>query len=219
MFTITIDGPSSSGKSTVADLVAKKLNFHHLNSGNFYRVIAMHLLEKGITPGMPISDDLLDDIDIDVTFDGEKQYNYLNKKNVTDLLHSNIINENVSRFAKNDNIIIKASQLTYLPTQNYNLVIDGRNVGSFVLPMAELKIYLDCDPKVRAERRYKEMLEKGEKVNFDDILRQTIERDTLDKTRPLAPLVCPKDAYVLDSSYMTAEEVADKVVEIYNKIK
>lgn len=218
MFTITIDGPSASGKSTVAKLVAKKLNFHHLNSGNFYRVITMYLLNKGIYPDMKITDDMLDDINIDVTFDGDKQYNYLNGENVTELLHSNIINENVSRFAKNENIIIKASKLTYIQTQNYNLVIDGRNVGSFILPNAELKIYLDCDPHVRATRRMEEMLAKNEKVDFDEILKQTIERDTLDKNRSLAPMVVPKGAHVLDSSHLSPEEVANKIIEIYHSL-
>ena len=218
MFTITIDGPSSSGKSTVAELVAQKLNFHHLNSGNFYRVITLYLLEKGYTTNDKITEDMLKDINIDVEFVGEKQHDYLNGKNVTDLLHNNNINANVSRFGKNDSIIIKASKLTLQPTKKYNLVIDGRNVGSFVLPNAELKIYLDCDAKVRATRRMNEMLAKGEQVNFDDILKQTIERDELDRTRPLAPLVVPKDAYVLDSSNLSAEQVADKIVEIYQKI-
>lgn len=219
MFTITIDGPSSSGKSTVAEIVAKKLNFHHLNSGNFYRVITLYLLEKGFSPDDKITDEILNDINIDVEFVGETQHDFLNGKNVTGLLHNNNINANVSKFAKQDNIIIKASKLTFQPTQKYNLVIDGRNVGSFVLPNAELKIYLDCDAKVRATRRMKEMLNKGEKVNFDEILKQTIERDELDRTRPLAPLIAPKDAYVLNSSNLTAEQVADKIVEIYHKLK
>ena len=219
MFTITIDGPSSSGKSTVAEIVAKKLNFHHLNSGNFYRVITLYLLEKGFSPDDKITDEILNDINIDVEFVGETQHDFLNGKNVTGLLHNNNINANVSKFATQDNIIIKASKLTFQPTQKYNLVIDGRNVGSFVLPNAELKIYLDCDAKVRATRRMKEMLNKGEKVNFDEILKQTIERDELDRTRPLAPLIAPKDAYVLNSSNLTAEQVADKIVEIYHKLK
>ena len=219
MFTITIDGPSSSGKSTVAEIVAKKLNFHHLNSGNFYRVITLYLLEKGFSPDDKITDEILNDINIDVEFVGETQHDFLNGKNVTGLLHNNNINANVSKFAKQDNIIIKASKLTFQPTQKYNLVIDGRNVGSFVLPNAELKIYLDCDAKVRATRRMKEMLNKGEKVNFDEILKQTIERDELDRTRPLAPLIAPQDAYVLNSSNLTAEQVADKIVEIYHKLK
>lgn len=218
MFTITIDGPSSSGKSTVAELVAKKLNFHHLNSGNFYRTITLFLLNNGYTPDDKIPAEILDKIEIDVEFIDKRQHDFLNGKDVSDLLHNNLINENVSRFGKNEAIIIKASKLTFLPTKKYNLVIDGRNVGSFVLPNAELKIYLDCDPKVRAERRMKEMLEKGENVNFDEILDQTIKRDNLDKTRPLAPLVVPKDAYVLDSSNLTPEQVADKIVEIYKNI-
>ena len=106
MFTITIDGPSSSGKSTVAEIVAKKLNFHHLNSGNFYRVITLYLLEKGFSPDDKITDEILNDINIDVEFVGETQHDFLNGKNVTGLLHNNNINANVSKFAKQDNIII-----------------------------------------------------------------------------------------------------------------
>lgn len=215
MFTITIDGPSASGKSTVADIVANRLNFHHLNSGNFYRVIALYLLENGYTPSDEITNSILENIKIDVEFIDGLQHDFLNGVDVSEKLHNNLINENVSRFGKNENIIKKASQLTYQPTQKYNLVIDGRNVGSFVLPNAELKIYLDCDPKVRAKRRMEEMLKKGENVDFDVILKQTIERDTLDKTRALAPMVVPKNAHIIDSSNLTPEQVADKIVEIY----
>lgn len=216
MYTITIDGPSASGKSTVAKLVAKKLNFYHLNSGNIYRAITLFLLEKGLSPNEQITEDILSQINVEIKFENNLQVDYLNGKNVTTLLHSHEINDNVSRFGKQELIIKKASKLTLLPTLNYNIVIDGRNVGSFVLPNAFLKIYLDCDAKVRAERRFKEMLEKGEKVDFDEIYQQTLDRDELDRTRPIAPMIVPENAVIINSSNKTPEEVAIEIVDIFN---
>lgn len=215
MFTITIDGPSASGKSTVADIVAQKLNIHHLNSGEFYRAIALYMLRNKVDIGD--NENIakhLKDISIQVKFNGEHQELIMNGENVTPLLHSNEINENVSRFARNFDVVEKASELTYLATKEHKLIIDGRNVGSYVVKDAELKIYLDCDAKVRAERRMKEMLEKGEKVDFEEIYKQTLERDELDRTRKIAPLIVPENAHIIDSNNKTPEELAEIIVNL-----
>jgi len=220
MFTITIDGPSASGKSTVADLVAEKLGMYHLNSGNFYRAIAYYLLKNNVTPeeNEKISASLKD-INIEVKYIDDEQHDILNGEDISSKLHNHDINNVVSKYARNFDVVEKTSELTFLATKSNSLVIDGRNVGSYVLPNAECKIYLDCDAKIRAERRMKEEQEKGYEVNFEDIYKQTLERDELDRTRKIAPLVVPKDAIVLDSSYLTQNEVAEKIIEIALKIK
>ena len=215
MFTITLDGPSASGKSTVADIVAKKLNIHHLNSGEFYRVIALYMHRKNIkTEDIDKINKELANINIDVTFMGEKQKMILNGEDVTDLLHSNEINSTVSIYAHNEQVVKKASELTYLATLTNKLIIDGRNVGSFVLPNADCKIFLDCDAKIRDERRYKEQLEKGSNVTFDEILKQTLERDELDRKRKIAPLVVPENAIIITSDNKSPDEIADEIVKL-----
>ena len=219
MFTITIDGPSASGKSTVADLVSEKLNMHHLNSGEFYRAIALYFIRKNIhyEDSTNIEKEL-PYISILIKYIDNTQHVILNGEDVTHLLHSNEINEVVSKFGHNLKVVEKASDLTLLATETESLVIDGRNVGSFVLPDAECKIYLDCDPKIRAERRYKEALEKGSDVTFEEILKQTIERDELDKKRVVAPLVVPKNAFIVKSDDKSPEELAEHIIKIVQKL-
>lgn len=219
MFTITIDGPSASGKSTVADLVASALNMHHLNSGDFYRAIALHFLRKNIhfEDEKSIKKEL-PNISITINYINDVQHDYLNGEDVTNILHSNEINEVVSKFGHNLLVVEKASELTYLATITESLVIDGRNVGSYVIPDAECKIFLDCDAKIRAERRYKEAIEKGSNVTFEEILKQTLERDELDKKRKIAPLVVPKNAYIVKSDDKSPEEVADLIIKIVQKM-
>lgn len=219
MFTITIDGPSASGKSTVADIVSERLNMHHLNSGEFYRAIALYFLRKNIhfEESEKIKKEL-PKINITIKYINNEQHTFLNKEDVSKLLHSNEINEVVSKFGHNLDVVDKASKLTYLATTTENLVIDGRNVGSYVIPDAECKIFLDCDAKIRAERRYKEAISKGSKVSFEEILKQTIERDELDKKRVIAPLVVPKNAYIVKSDDKSPEEVAEEIIKIVQKL-
>lgn len=219
MFTITIDGPSASGKSTVADIVAEKLNMHHLNSGDFYRAIALYFLRKNIhyEDSEKIKEEL-PNISITIKYIDDEQHDFLNGEDVTHLLHNNDINDVVSKFGHNVSVVEKASALTLAATETENLVIDGRNVGSYVIPNAECKIYLDCDPKIRAERRFKEAKEKGNNVTFEEILTQTIERDELDKKRKIAPLIVPKNAYKVKSDDKTPDEVADCIIKIVQKM-
>lgn len=219
MFTITLDGPSASGKSTVADIVAEKLNIYHLNSGEFYRAIAYHMLNNGIniTDTEKLNKEL-DKLNIEVKFIQGKQHLFLNNEDITEFLHTNPINEVVSAYARNVNVVNKSSDLTFLATKKYNLIIDGRNVGSYVIPNAECKIYLDCDPKIRAQRRYEEQLSKGFNVTLEEVYQQILKRDELDKTREIAPLVVPKNAYILSSDNKTVEEVAQDILNVVNSI-
>lgn len=216
---ITIDGPSSSGKSTVADLVAKKLNINHLNSGEFYRAISYYLDKQNISPtDTKQIAKTLKNIKISAKFVDEKQLLILNGEDITHLLHNNHINSIVSKYGKLPCIIKYASKLTKQCAKTNSIVIDGRNVGSFIIKNTPYKFYLDCKPEIRAERRLKEELSKGANVSFDEILKQTIERDTLDKTRKLAPLVVPKGAFIVDSSYLSIDEVVNKICDIINNI-
>lgn len=215
MYIITIDGPSSSGKSTVASLVAQKLGIVHINSGEAYRAIAYCMLNNNISTSDNNSiDNTLKNNNFKMEYVNNKQSIYVNDVDVTNCLHTNQINQVVSQYGKNANVIYKASDMARDIAKNLSVVIDGRNLGSFCFPEAQYKFYIDCDALVRAKRRFQEMLDKGSDVNFDEIYSQTLQRDELDKSREVAPLVIPKNAIVIDSTNLTAEQVANQIVNI-----
>jgi cytidylate kinase len=215
MYIITIDGPASSGKSTVASLVAQKLNIVHINSGEAYRAIAYFMQNNGISPTDTAKiNNALKNNDFKMVYNKGIQSLYVNGEDVTNYLHTNQINAVVSQYGKNPQVIYTASEMAREVSKNMSVVLDGRNLGSFCFPDAKYKFFVDCDVEVRAKRRFDEMIQKGIQVNFDDIYRQTLERDNLDKTREVAPLIVPKQSVLLDSTYLTAEQVATKIVDI-----
>lgn len=215
MYIITIDGPASSGKSTVASIVAKKLNIVHINSGEAYRAIAYFMLNNGISPADTEGiNNALKNNSFKMLYINNKQTLLVNGKDVTQHLHTNQINAVVSQYGKNSQVIYTASDMAREISENISVVMDGRNLGSFCFPDAEYKFFIDCDAKERANRRFNEMQQKGIEVKWDEIYKQTLERDRLDKTREIAPLVIPKNSILLDSTNLTPEQVAQKIVEI-----
>lgn len=216
MYIVTIDGPSASGKSTLAQLVADKLGIVHINSGDAYRAIAYFMSNAGISPTDLVTvEKTLVSNDFKIKYKNGKQRTYINGEDVTSFLHSNQVNAVVSTYANQcEAVIYKASDMIRDFANTMSIVIEGRNVGSFCFPEAKYKFYLDCDALVRAKRRCAEMQEKGQEVNFDEIYKQTLERDELDKTRKIAPLVVPEGSVLLDSTNKTPEQVADIIVGI-----
>ncbi len=215
MYIITIDGPASSGKSTVANLVAQKLRIAHINSGEAYRAIAYHLLHNGISP--TDSDGITKALTSN-TFKMEyidgKQVLSVNGQDITQHLHTNEINAVVSKYGANPQVIYASSDMARQLAKDMSVVMDGRNLGSFCFPDARYKFYVDCDERERATRRFKEMQQKGTEVDYDTILAQVIERDQLDKTRAVAPLVVPDNCVMLDSTHQTPQQVAEKIATI-----
>lgn len=216
MYIVTIDGPSASGKSTLAQLVADKLGIVHVNSGDGYRAIAYFMSNAGIAPtDMASIKKALNSNKFEIKYENGAQKTYINGEDVTKHLHLNQVNAVVSAYAnQSPDVIYKASDMIRGIANSMSVVIEGRNVGSFCFPEAKYKFYLDCDAYVRAKRRCKEMEEKGQNVNFEDIYKQTLQRDELDKTREIAPLVVPKNSILLDSTNKTPEQVADMIVAI-----
>lgn len=215
MYIITIDGPSSSGKSTVASIVAQKLNIVHINSGEAYRAIAYFMYNNGIAPNDTESvNNALSNNKFEMVYKDGVQLVFVNGEDVTKHLHTNQINAVVSQYGKNPQVIYKASDMARGVAKDISVVMDGRNLGSFCFTDAKYKFFVDCDALERAKRRFNEMIEKGIQVDFNDIYQQTLERDNLDKTREIAPLVVPENAVVLNSTNMTAEQVADQIVNI-----
>ncbi len=215
MYMITIDGPASSGKSTVASLVAEQLGIAHVNSGQGYRAIAYLMLSLEISPDQveQVKRALINNT-FEIAYDNGRQKVYVNNVDITSKLHTNRINGVVAQYAKIPEVIYKASDMIKGITNVMSVVIEGRNLGSFCFPDAKYKFYVDCEPKIRAERRFRELIDKGEKVNFESIYQQVIERDRLDRTREIAPLKVPERSVLLDSSYQTPQEVAKKIVDI-----
>ena len=215
MYLITIDGPAASGKSTVAKLVAQKLNIVHINSGEAYRAISYFMISSGISPTDKASViRAINENNFDMKYIDGKQILLVNGNDITQYLHTNQVNAVVSQYSTIPEVIYAACDMARCVCKDLSVVMEGRNIGSFCFPEAKYKFYVDCDVKERAIRRYNEMLQKGINVDFDEIYQQTIERDTLDKTRDVAPLKVPVGAVMLDSTNLTPEQVANQISQI-----
>ena len=213
---ITIDGPAGSGKSTVADILAEKLNYIHFNSGALFRGLTAHLIDIGfdITSITETSD--LPKMKLKVKMINNIQHVLVNNTDYTSVLRNNEVSTSVALVALNTNIrsIVDNCQKEFC--NKNNVVIEGRDIGSHVFPNAEIKFYLDCDAKERAKRRYLEEKAKNSNVSLEEILSQIVERDKLDKERTIAPLVVPKNAIIVDSTGKTINEVVDNLLKNIN---
>ncbi len=203
---ISIDGPAGSGKSTVAKLLANRLGFIHFNSGSLYRGITAHLLHTGIKDVVAYAD-----LNLSTKIVDGIQHVYVNDIDYTDHLRDNEVSVASPSISINPTIrdIVDNCQRTFC--NNYNCVIEGRDIGSFVFPNADYKFYLDCSIEERARRRYKEEKKKNNKITLAQIEQELKSRDRLDQSKPIAPLVVPKNAIVIDSSHLSVEEVVDKM--------
>ncbi len=212
---ISIDGPAGSGKSTVADLLANKLGFIHFNSGSLYRAITAYAIQNNLTP--ETIEPELTKLKLSIVFVDNLQHVVVNNNDLTAHLRDNNVSESTPYFSKIKQVrkIVDDTQRKFVST--HNVVIEGRDIGSFVFPNADYKFYLDCSVDVRAKRRYKEEKSKGTNVSFKEIKQQIIDRDNFDKNKPIAPLVIPEGAIIIDSTHKTAKQVADKMCKIILK--
>ncbi len=220
MINIAIDGPSGAGKSTVAKMLAKKHNMIYLDTGAMYRAVGLKVKRTGIDLyyGTEFKD-LLSRIILDIKYIDGEQHIYLDSIDVS----KEIREPDISKYAS-DVSAVPACRFRLVDWQREiasknNCVIDGRDIGTYVLPNADLKIFLTAKPEVRAERRYKELVARGKTVDLKTILADMIERDTQDSTRALAPLRKAIDAVEIDSSDMTAEEVVAKIDRMLKRDK
>ena len=215
---IAIDGPAGAGKSTIAKKVAKELSFIYVDTGAMYRAMALYLLEKGINGDEKISE-ACHGADISIRYENGEQQVILNGKNVTSFLRKEEVGNMASVSSANPEVRAHLLKLQRNLAVENNVVMDGRDIGTNVLPNADLKIYLTASSKVRAERRYKELVEKGVEADFDKIEEDIIIRDRQDMEREIAPLKQAEDAVLVDSSDMTIEEVVDAIVAEFEKVK
>lgn len=209
---ITIDGPAGSGKSTVADILAEKLGFTHFNSGSVFRGITAYLLDinfniSSITETSPIPN-----FNLKVELNNGIQHVFVNNKDYTSVLRNNNISATVPFVSLNQNVQHIAQQCLKEFCALHNVVIEGRGLGNEVLVNAEYKIYLDCSIKERAKRRFNEEKLKNSSITLQEIEKQIEQRDLLDRTRTVAPLVIPKNAFVVDSSNLTINQVVETIL-------
>lgn len=222
MYAIAIDGPSAAGKSKIADGLSAKLGILHLNTGELYRAVGLYayqfnLASKLDEKGMPIItkkevDSLVNNIKISVQFLDGEQHTFLNGDDVTSLLHTPIISDYSSRVSAIPEIRQHILNLQRQVAKENNVVMEGRDITSHVLPNAKYKFFITASPETRAERRLNEMLEKGLSCTYEDILEDLRQRDIRDTTRDICPLIIVPDATVIDTSYMTLDEAINTVL-------
>lgn len=209
-FLVAIDGPAGSGKSTIAKLLAKKLGFNHLDTGAMYRAVAVYLHSKGFKP----EDDLhevLESLEVEY-IDGQI---YLNGEKICEEeIRSAKAGELASSFATLPEVREKLTQLQRKICESGNFVVEGRDIGTVVLPHAQVKIFLTASFEERVKRRLEELGRKGIQLSFEDVAKQIEERDQRDSSRDLAPLKPAEDAIIIDTTGKDIDQVLEEVFEV-----
>lgn len=211
---IAIDGPAGSGKSTIAKLLSKKINFEYIDTGALYRAITYIINKENIDLS---EQDKIEDIIKNSNLRFKNNKLYLDDICIEDEIRKNEISIKVSAVAAQPFIRhLLTSVIRHASSKSENVILDGRDIGTVVLPDADLKIYLDASPEIRAKRRHLELLEKNEIVLIEDIEKEIINRDYLDINREIGPLKKANDAIVIVTDELNINEVVDK---IYNLLK
>lgn len=217
-YSIAIDGPAGAGKSTIAKLVAKELQFIYVDTGAMYRAIGLLAVKEGIDSS---EEELLgaaaDRADVSLKYEDGRQQIYLGGENVTDDIRTEEAGKMASAVAKVKAVREKMVDIQKKIAESSDVIMDGRDIGTVVLPFADLKVYLTADAKIRAERRFKELTEKGISCNIEEIEKDIIARDYQDMNRAVSPLKKAEDAVALDCSFMSIEEVAASITHLFQK--
>lgn len=215
---IAIDGPAGSGKSTISKLVAKDLDLIYLDTGAMYRLVTLKALKMGVLDGnledLDKINELLDNLEIDIREDGF----YLDGVDVSEEIRKPIVSENVSKIAAIKEVRIKMVDFQRKFSKAKNVILDGRDIGTVVFPNADLKVFLVADARERANRRYKELTEKGENVSLEEIYQNILMRDKIDSTREEAPLKKAEDAIEVDTTSKSIDEVKEEILNLYKNL-
>ena len=208
---IAIDGQASTGKSTQAKKIAENLKYDYRDSGAYYRAITLYLLDNDIKFDQNISDKILDNINIKQTYEGRKFSIYLNDNDVTNKIRGYKVSSNVSNYAKKPEIRKFVFNQLRKSGEHNSLVVDGRDIGTVVFPNADFKFFLVAEPNIRAERRHKQI--NDDSVEVDTIEEEIKQRDKADSTREIAPLKKAKDAFKIDVSNLSIDQVFNKILQ------
>ena len=213
---IAIDGPAGAGKSTIAKKVAAELGFIYVDTGAMYRAMALYMIKNGIRADEPEKiSATCESADITIRHENGEQVVLLNGENVNGLIRTEEVGNMASASSVNGDVRRKLVELQQKLASETDVVMDGRDIGTVVLPNANVKVYLTASSRVRAERRFKELTAKGENCDIDVIEKDIIERDYRDMHREISPLKQADDATLVDSSDMTIDEVAKTIVDLY----
>ena len=208
---IAIDGEASTGKSTQAKKIAKRLNINYRDSGAYYRAITLFLIRNQINPKETLGKDLFSKIDISQKFKNDSFSIFLNGEDVTSKIRGHKVSVSVSEYAKKPEIRNFVYNLLRKSSKLNSIVVDGRDIGTVVFPDADYKFFLYAIPEIRAQRRHKEI--NDETVKIESIEREIIKRDDTDSTRDIAPLRKAKDAHGIDVSYLAIDQVFEEILE------
>jgi cytidylate kinase len=216
-FNLAIDGPAGAGKSTIAKKIAKQLGFIYVDTGAMYRAMALYFLRNHIDASDSTRiEAACKDVDITIEYKDGEQFVILNGENVNGLIRTEEVGNMASASSVNKAVRLKLVELQQALAEKESVVMDGRDIGTYVLPNADLKIYLTASTKERARRRWAELKEKGLSADLDEIEKDIIERDNRDMNREFAPLRQAEDAIYLDSSELQIDEVVEKILELYH---
>lgn len=216
-YNIAIDGPAGAGKSTIAKLVAQKKGYIYVDTGAMYRGLAIHFLKKGIKPeDVTAIEDACESADVTIGYENGMQQVFLNGENVTDLLRKEEVGNMASKSSGIPKVRATLMDLQRTMAKTKDVVMDGRDIGTVVLPEADVKIYLTASVTCRAKRRYLELQEKGVSCSLEEIASDIEERDQRDMKREASPLRKAADAVLIDSSDMTIEEVVTRICDLCN---
>lgn len=217
-FEIAIDGPSSTGKSTISKRIAKKLSFVHIDTGSMYRALSLFYINNNIDYNNEEKvNSKLSDIDISIKFESDSQKVYLNNKDVTSYIRTEEVSKAASIISTYKNVREKMVTLQKRLSKMNNVIMDGRDIGTNVMPNADLKIYLDAEKDIRVKRRYNEYKEKNIDISYEEVEKEMIERDTRDQTRKNSPLKKADDAIIIDTTNLNIEEVEKEIIKLYKE--
>lgn len=212
-FNIAIDGPAGAGKSTIAKRVAKELNFVYVDTGAMYRAIALYFLKNKLNArDEAVAAAACENINVRISYENGEQQVLLNGENVTGQIRTEEAGNTASVTSAYKAVRARILSLQQDLARVADVVMDGRDIGTCVLPKAPLKIYLTASVKTRGQRRYKELTEKGIACNLEEICKDIEDRDFRDMNRDISPLKQAEDAVLVDSSHMTIEEVTETIV-------
>lgn len=217
VYSIAIDGPAGAGKSTIAKKIAKELGFIYVDTGAMYRAVALYLMRNQIAADESAKiSQACNEVDVSIEYvDGEQQV-LLNGENVNGFIRTEEVGMMTSASSKNKDVRMKMVELQRQLASKTSVVMDGRDIGTYVLPDADVKIYLTASSAERARRRHVELTAKGVTCDIAEIEADIIARDHQDMTREFAPLCQADDATLVDSSDMTIDEVVDEIINIFN---
>ncbi|MBQ1412212.1 MAG: (d)CMP kinase [Clostridia bacterium] len=221
MIQVAIDGPSGAGKSSISREAARRLGFIYVDTGAMYRAAAVFIMQRRIDP-----DDaekigaVLPMMDIELRYEDGEQKVYLCGENVSRVIRTREVTRCAPIVSAQPKLRQCLSQMQQEMAQHHNIIMDGRDIGTVVLPNADVKIFLTASPEVRAQRRYKELLEKGMEADYDSVLADIRERDYYDENKPISPLRPAADSVLIDTSELDFEHSVQLVVDtIQNGIK